>query len=319
MLFLGICPDGRVLGHVCAGDHPIAQAFWAITGLTHTGVFLDLSHLATGQGDAKSNLISTLKSIHAKGWIPSQKLGRNGRPAPYRAQNGGGYTLEAELGVSPNGYSEPDFLGWEIKQFGVTDFVNYRAKSPVTLMTPEPTGGVYREEGVEAFMRKFGYADKSGKEDRINFGGIYKIGRDFHADTGLVLAVSGFNAETRKIEDMDGVLYLSDREDQIAASWSFRGMLAHWNRKHARAAYVPSLKRSPPPEYSYGPKVELFEGTDFLLFLSAVANGDVYYDPAVKMEKVNTAHPALKRRSQFRVRHDRLHGLYVAGEVVVLT
>ncbi|MGR3344403.1 MAG: hypothetical protein ACU0DI_14485 [Paracoccaceae bacterium] len=27
----------------------------------------------------------------------------------------------------------------------------------------------------------------------------------------------------------------------------------------------------------------MFEGTDFLLFLSAVASGDVYYDPAVKM------------------------------------
>ncbi len=30
--------------------------------------------------------------------------------------------LEAELGVTPNGYSEPDFMGWEIKQFGVKKF-----------------------------------------------------------------------------------------------------------------------------------------------------------------------------------------------------
>jgi hypothetical protein len=38
------------------------------------------------------------------------------------APNCGGYTLEAELGITPNGYSEPDFLGWEVKQFGVANF-----------------------------------------------------------------------------------------------------------------------------------------------------------------------------------------------------
>jgi len=30
-----------------------------------------------------------------------------------RVSNRGGYTLEAELGITPNGYSEPDFMGWE--------------------------------------------------------------------------------------------------------------------------------------------------------------------------------------------------------------
>src|SRR3546814_14536668 len=83
--------------------------------------------------------------------------------APYAARNGGGYTLEAELGITPNGYAEPDFMGWEIKQYGVRDFVSFRPKYPVTLMTPEPTGGVYRTEGVAAFMRRFGYTDQDRK------------------------------------------------------------------------------------------------------------------------------------------------------------
>ncbi|WP_425294886.1 MvaI/BcnI family restriction endonuclease [Neomesorhizobium albiziae] len=43
--------------------------------------------------------------------------------------------------MSPNGYAEPDFVGWEVKQYGVNNFTAYRAESPVTLMTPEPTGG----------------------------------------------------------------------------------------------------------------------------------------------------------------------------------
>lgn len=145
ILFLGICPDGRVLGHVVSREHPIANQFRSHEDITSVGVFLDVSHLTSGQTDTKTILTNTLRQIHNKNWIPSQKIGKDGQPAPYSAQNGGGYTLEAEFGISPNGYAEPDFMGWEIKQFGVSDFVKYRAKSPVTLMTPEPTGGFYRD------------------------------------------------------------------------------------------------------------------------------------------------------------------------------
>ena len=81
---------------------------------------------------------------------------------------------------------------------------------------------------------------------------------------------------------------------------------------------MPSLKRGSPPEYTYGPQVELFEGTDFLLFPSAVVSGDVYYDPAVKMVETGGGKPAIKRRSQFRVKHNGLGQLYQAGEKVVL-
>src|SRR3546814_6221329 len=71
---------------------------------------------------------------------------------------------------------------------------------------------------------------------------------------------------------------LIDAANEIAASWTFKGMMAHWNRKHAQAAYVPSLFRTPPPEYKYGAHVLLFEQTDFLLFLKAFAAGRVSYD-----------------------------------------
>jgi len=33
----------------------------------------------------------------------------------------GGYTLEAELGIIPNGKAEPDYLGYEVKQYSVTN------------------------------------------------------------------------------------------------------------------------------------------------------------------------------------------------------
>ena len=51
------------------------------------------------------------------------------------------------LRVIPNGKAEPDFLGWEIKAY---------SSSRITLMTPEPDGGMYGEEGVKVFVREFG-------------------------------------------------------------------------------------------------------------------------------------------------------------------
>ncbi|SHF84875.1 MvaI/BcnI restriction endonuclease family protein [Loktanella atrilutea] len=311
VLVFGICADGRVLGQVVAADDPIAHAFdAAASSLETAGVFHDLEKLRQDGTDPKDALLAALRRIHAKGWIASQKMGRAGVPAPYSARNGGGYTLEAELGIAPNGYADPDYMGWEVKQYGVSDFTSYRARSPVTLMTPEPTGGLYREEGVAAFLHRYGYADKSGKADRINFGGIYTASRDFHADTGLMLRLDGFDTTTGKITDLDGGIVLLDRDDNVAASWGFRGIMAHWNRKHAKAVYVPSLMQFPPPEYSYGNVVQLCEGTDVLLLLAAISAGSVYYDPGIKMEDAGSARPVIKRRSQFRVRHEGLSALY---------
>ncbi|MCW6037456.1 MvaI/BcnI restriction endonuclease family protein [Spirulina subsalsa FACHB-351] len=311
VLFFGICPDGRVLGHVVASDDPVARAFDAAApGCDAIGVFLDLEKLRQGGTDPKEALLAALRRIHARGWIASQKMGRAGVPEPYSARNGGGYTLEAELGISPNGYADPDFMGWEVKQYGVSDFTSYRAKSPVTLMTPEPTGGLYRDEGVAAFLHRYGYPDKSGKADRINFGGVYAANRSFHPETGLMLRLAGFDATTGKITDLDGGIVLLDQNDNIAASWGFRGIIAHWNRKHAKAVYVPSLMQFPPPEYRYGAVVQLCEGTDVLLLLAAVSAGSVYYDPGIKIEAAGTANPVIKRRSQFRVHHNMLMSLY---------
>ncbi|WP_113913523.1 MvaI/BcnI family restriction endonuclease [Roseovarius dicentrarchi] len=311
VLFFGISPDGRVIGHVVAHNDPVAVAFDAVAdALPLSGVFVDLETVRQGGTDPKQALLAALRRIHGKGWIPSQKMGRAGVPEPYSARNGGGYTLEAELGISPNGYAEPDFMGWEVKQYGVRDFTKFTAKSPVTLMTPEPTGGVYRDKGVEVFLRRFGYADKAGKAGRINFGGVYANDRDFHAETNLALRMTGFDPASGKITDVDGAIVLVARDDTIAASWGFKGIMAHWNRKHAKAAYVPSLMRAPPPEYSYGPVVEMNQGTDVLLLLGAFARGAVYYDPGIKMENADTGKPVTKRRSQFRIRHNLLSCLY---------
>ncbi|WP_237067093.1 hypothetical protein [Loktanella sp. M215] len=83
VLFLGICADGRVLGHVVAADDPVAHTFdAAASGLETTGVFHDLEKLRQDGTDPKEALLAALRRIHAKGWIASQKMGRAGVPAP---------------------------------------------------------------------------------------------------------------------------------------------------------------------------------------------------------------------------------------------
>jgi len=316
VLFLGITPQGQVLAHAVDFDHPLAKAVHARTDLRSFGVFLEIPpNPDTG---TKALLLAKLTEICHKHRIPSQKLDTDGNPHPYSARNGGGYTLEAELGITPNGYAEPDYLGWEIKQYGVGDFVRFIPKSPVTLMTPEPTGGIYKESGAEFFLKRYGYPDKQGKVARVNFGGIYACGRDFHAETGLRLELDGYDRDTGKIMDINGGILLRSRQDDIAALWKFTKILEHWQRKHAQAAYVPSISWKSPPEYEFGPRILLCEQTNFSLFLNAVCDGLVYYDPGIKMEPDSSKKMVIKRRSQFRIKQPLLPKLYISSSVAVL-
>ncbi len=176
-------------------------------------------------------------------------------------------------------------------------------------MTPEPRGGVYKEIGVVEFIRKYGYPDKNGKPDRLNFGGIHKFG-ERQKSTGLMLTLSGYDAEKGKIKDASGGIALLTSKDKVAALWDFSGLITHWNKKHAQAVYIPSMKENKPElKYSYGNVVRLCKGTDFLRLLKAIANGSVYYDPGIKLENISTK-PKAKKRSQFRIHSKNIPSLY---------
>ena len=211
--------------------------------------------------------------------------------------------------IFSNGFSEPDFLGWEVKQHKVSKFERYET-GVLTLMTPEPTGGYYKTGGVEAFIRKYGYPDKKGRPDRLNFGGVHVVNQA-HPTTKLTLQILGYDFTKQKITDENGSIALV-RNDKIAAAWYFADLLVHWNRKHNQAVYVPSIKRDDPTlQYHYGHLIRLCEGTDFLRLLSAFAERKVYYDPGIKLE--NASDPVrkkTKRRSQFRIKSKYIPSLY---------
>lgn len=326
LLFFGISTSGEILGYVTEPDSEIANEFLSYKNLTEVGVFKEIT-LQSGkvEFDTKEKLIAELKRIYNLGWIDAKRLDAQRNILPCVSTNCGGYTLEAELGITPNGYSEPDYLGWEIKQFAVKEFTKFNS-SIITLMTPEPTNGFYTEKGVEAFIRKYGYEDKMGREARINFGGIFKCGVPSKA-TGLMLYIDGYDFNTKKITNTGGSIGLVDQKDNIAASWSFPSLLKHWNTKHAKACYVPSKNRKDPDfqnlskqQYSYGNNIILGRNTDFSLLLEEIARGNAYYDPGIKLELEipNIRKQQIKRRSQFRIKSLNLPNLYKNNEIIIL-
>ena len=136
-------------------------------------------------------------------WIDSKQLDSDGQLKPCTTPQCGGFSLEAKLGIAKNSSGEPDFLGWEVKQFAVEDFERIESAKPITMMTPEPDGGFYKDADVESFIRKFGYADKNDKPDRLNFGGRHVVGQRC-PPTGLTMQLAGFDAAKGKITDANG-------------------------------------------------------------------------------------------------------------------
>ena len=318
ILFLGICPDGKIIGYICHPDSDLAREFAALGELPRSGVFLETGLDVTAV-DERTLLIEKLKQIHQTGWIRSKKLGSNGETLPCEAPNCGGMTLEAELHIIPNSRSEPDYLGYEVKQYSVSNFERINS-GVLTLMTPEPTGGYYRNEGIEAFIRKYGYPDMTGtsdRGDRLNFGGVHKVGK-YHRLTKLQIVLKGFDSVKGKIIDATGGISLMNSEGEEAAVWGYAEIMAKWNRKHNKAVYIPSqCIQSPERQYWYGNLIRIGNGTDFLKYLQAMAEGKVYYDPGIKLENAST-NPRTKRRSQFRIKSANLPALYHSMDIVDL-
>lgn len=304
-LFFGVTAERRIFAYLSpAGSNISAEMSEKIQDGRYqsSGVLYFITD--TNQIDSRSILIARLREIHHAGWLQSRRLNRHGISIPYAAQNGGGYTLEALLGIIPNGEAAPDFMGWEVKAY---------SKSRITLMTPEPDSGYYGQNGVEAFVRKYG---RQLAGDVLYFTGAHKAGIPC-TSSGQTLLLDGFDSDSGKILNVNGGIHLTDTNGNISAGWTFSGLITHWSRKHAAAAYVPYEKApETPPEYHYKSPILLGENTEFSLFLSAMKRGDVVFDPGSKVEHASTQNSRVKARSQFRIALKKLSGLYKKFEAV---
>lgn len=317
ILFLGISRENRIFGYLASADSAIAKELEGTWDFASIGVFEELpTSYSDPPGDAREALLTELRRICNQGWIDSKRLLADGTVTAYRAPNGGGFTLEAEFGIIPNGYSEPDYRGWELKQYAVRN-LEKPSGGRITLMTPEPNGGFYKNSGVEAFLLKYGYPDTKGR-DRRNFCGTHKAGVP-HNRTRLTLELPGFDRETGILVDSSGGIALVDSDENHAASWSYASILSHWKRKHAQAAYVPSIRRqSPRVQYRFSRQVDLGVGTGMIELLGAISSGTVFYDPGIIMKDASGSRRPIKRRSQFRIAASNLNCLYNEFERVVI-
>jgi hypothetical protein len=307
VLFFGITADGRTLAYAAAKDSVIAQEFQELQA-KEVVERKNLLYVIPMRGNKTSReiLLETLSAIWLNNPHPSQRLDANGKTMPYLASNGGGYTLEALLKITPNGRAEPDFLGWEIKSF---------KKSAITLMTPEPDGGFYAEQRVAFFVRRFG---RSIENDTLYFTGLHRVGERSQT-TGLSLHLRGFNEDKQIITDVNGAVELLTDKGECAATWSFAKLMASWNKKHSQAAYIRyASESSDPPVYSYLSPVGLAEGTSFVHYLNALQTGKVVYDPASKVTHASSDKASVKARSQFRITYANLPVLYKKFEQIPL-
>jgi hypothetical protein len=306
ILFMGVTAGSKIIGYVAAGNSEIAGEYRERCFPRVCVVFSEIP--LRSAVDARSELLRQLCRIHHLGWINAKQLDSMGVLKPCNASQCGGFTLEAELGIPKNSAAEPDYMGWEVKQHAVASFERLQS-GVITLMTPEPTGGFYKDQGPEQFVRRYGYLDRLGRPDRLNFGGIHRVGQR-HARTQLTLTLTGYDSRSHKITDAAGRLELISDDGECAASWAFSGLFEHWSRKHAQAAYVPSRNRKEPEiQYCYGNRARLAVGTDALRLLRAFSEGAVYYDPGIKVEDESSS-PKVKRRNQFRVASRKICTLY---------
>lgn len=297
VLIFGTTSDGRTLAYLAREGTPLAHELLAkFDSEPDAGLFLELT-LPVASDQNKTSVLEALRQIHVAGFHASCRRNRDGVIVPYKATNGGGYTLESLLGITPNGKSEPDFLGWEIKSY---------SSSRITLMTPEPDGGFYGIQGAKAFVERYGHDVSEGG---MYFTGGHKVGV-LCAATGMTMQVDGFDAITRKLVDVCGAVRLVDSAGNEAASWAFAELLMHWNRKHAFAAYVPYTRQREPVAYRYDTPILMGEHTDFGKYLAALCSGAVIFDPGTKVTNARTRQSKVKARSQFRVNIRDLGLLY---------
>lgn len=315
ILIFGLGNHDKVLGLTLPPESPAAREIRATGPHDAYGVMHFLPLSIADRGGGFEELMYRLCSIHRRGWVHSSRLDKDGDLVPCRASNCNGNTLESLLGIRSNAYALPDFRGWEVKARSVSNISN-PGVSVVTLFTPEPTDGVYVDESLPVFMSRYGYTDTKGRTDRLNFGGVYRAGRAAHHRTGLRMVLHGFDPPTKRY-DSNGAIRLLDKAGNEAMAWSFAKLIDHWKTKHAHAAFVPSeVIKSPDLKYRFGRSILIGEGAEFRLFLNAVHEGRLYYDPGIKLEGVSTARPKSKKRSQFRISSKDLPTLYASSRIV---
>ncbi len=291
ILVLGTAADGKVLGIVLTTrDDDLVAAFPDLPLAGPKGVLRVLTVDGQAGADPAELLRHELTAIIRGGWH-SSRINRGGNIVPFTGAQGGGYTLEALLGVAANGKKAPDRHGFEIKSF---------SGSRISLMTPTPDLGFQGKHSFREFMQRYGVPGQKN-DGSLRFTGLHRSGI-VNGKTGLGLRVTGYDREKDSFGEASGVaveLY-HHQTGEVAAGWSLEKLANCWNAKHASALYITFGSRTGADgqtEYAYAPHWLQGRGTDVWRLLRAIDRGIVFYDPADTIY----ADKGPKVRSQWRI------------------
>lgn len=312
------CPSNSVFAIVLPPEARAAEAVWELATPAEGGFRLwSIGQAEPASADPRRSLISRASEIRGRGWLPLTRMLPDGSVISYNAQNAHGYTIEAAFGVRPNGRAEPDFEGWELKSH--VSASGSGAGSPLTLLTPEPDGGMYLTDGqtgLLSFMLAVGHRVPEQKSSASQpfgtkwyFTGAHQVGIVNAKPTPTLLQLSGFtDAQTF---DAQGHVELLGPGQNVLASWSFSKLLDHWKTKHASTCYLPVELDRANNRLRLKDEIWVAEGTRFGLFLDGLCRGDVFYDPGTSATLMgSTGQWRFKRRNQFRAKPGNLASLY---------
>lgn len=295
ILVLGTAADGKVLGLVLTErDDPLVACFPDLPPVAAKSVLRILLVDAVAGADPAELLREELAAIVRGGWH-SSRINRGGQIEAFSGSQGGGYTLEALLGVAANAHKAPDRHGFEIKSF---------SGGRISLMTPTPDLGFQGTHSFREFMDRYSHPGANGDGSR-RFTGLHKAGM-VNQRTGLELRVTGYDRSKDEFGDVAEVgvqLYHVDTEE-VAAAWSLEKLSNSWNAKHANALYIAFEGRedSGVKEYRYSSRWVQGRGTDVWRLLRAIDRGIVFYDPADTIYPDNRP----KVRPQWRINASQL-------------
>ncbi len=311
ILVMGTAADGKVVGLVLTEREDSLVADFPELPLARQGGVLRVLTVDGDAGVSPAELLrAELAAIVRGGWH-SSRINRGGRVESFSGSQGGGYTLEALLGVAANGNKAPDRHGFEIKSFG---------GSRISLMTPTPDGGYQGKHSFRQFMDRWGRPGEKG-DGSLRFTGLHKCGA-VNAKSGLGMRVAGYDAVADSFADAaDVAVELFHAETgEIVACWSLEKLANCWNLKHANALYITFDSRdgADGTEYRFAASWLAGHGTDVWRLLRAIHRGVVFYDPADTIYAGGKA----KVRSQWRINARDLPAamasLYAGSETVTV-
>ncbi|MHA3793031.1 MvaI/BcnI family restriction endonuclease [Sphingomonas sp. YL-JM2C] len=312
ILIMGTASDGKVVGIVLTErDDPLVSGFPELPLASSGGVLRILNIDADATTSPAELLRLEMTQIVRGGWHRSV-INRRGVIEPFPGPQGGGYTLEALLGVAANGNKAPDRHGFEIKSF---------SGSRISLMTPTPDRGFQGEHSFREFMDRYGYPGQKS-DGSVRFTGLHRCGA-VNERTGLAMRVAGYDRSSDSFGPPEtvSVELWHPETGEVAAGWSLEKMANCWNAKHANALYITFHDRlavDGSKEYRYVPRWLTGKGTDVWRLLRAIDRGTIFYDPADTIY----ADGRPKVRSQWRINARDLPAamnfLYAEAEIVTV-